>query len=151
MELQAPNNKKAITYIVVAFIIFSFKMIGQQSNGLVTIYAYPINAFTKIPLNEYNIKDAARCQIIIKEDTSLYSGIQKLVKKTTRSKDNNIKSDLRILIEITKNDTLHLVKINKGEKICLDDTCYEYSKEISDYILKYLPAKDKRKYTPMYQ
>ncbi len=150
MVSRGQNNKKAITYIVIAFIIYSFKIMGQQSNSFVTIYAYPINAFTKLPLNESNIKDAARYQIIIKEDDALYSGIQKLVKTATRSKENNIKSDLRILIEITNNDTLHVVKINKGEIICLDDACYEYSKEISDYIIKYFPKKDVKKYTPLY-
>ena len=138
---------KKVVSLSIALMAFSFANSQDIKSDVGNIYAFPMNTFTKVRVTGANIKEVAKYTSSITKANTVYFDIKKMLKDRDTIQKKQINT-VRILMELNCNDGLHIVRIDKGETLCLDDYCYVYTKELSKYILKYFPKNKRVDYTP---
>lgn len=114
------------------------------------LYAYPVNTFTRIPINTNGIKDAATYKKKIKNGNSFVELLEKKLASKEEYNDLKSKGQVRIYIEVYSNKKLvSEIIIHKGVFIEYKNKIYEADNELMLQILELIPNKKRADFTPM--
>ena len=130
-------------------------LIGQNNykeKTTLKLYAYPINSFTKIPLNKNNIKTSSKFKTKIKKGGEFISRLESMLSQIEVSQEvKELNSNIRIYIEVCiKNKKTNEIIINKGKNIQYKGKCYNLNNDLMLHILELIPDESREEYTPIY-